>query len=122
MLDSHVVEAFPLVAHVTDLCVRVPVRPAIGGALPWRARRYLALVGGPAQGRLLRHFSPGVVHQHFATWSRAAVSTAAELHVPAIVTLHGYDVFEAIAPRGSLLGGVHAASRRPDRVRVAPSP
>lgn len=110
MLDAHVVEAFPLAAHVTDTTVQVPVTPAIIGPWPWSVRQRLALLGGPTQSRLLQRFKPDLLHQHFATWSRAALNTAAALAVPTVVTLHGYDVFEAIAPRGGLLGRVHASS------------
>ena len=112
MLADHVVEAFPLVAEVTDASVRLPVTPAISTPLPWRVRQYLALVAGPAQSRLLARFEPDLLHQHFATWSAGALRTAAALAVPSVVTLHGYDVFEALSPHRGALGRVHARSIR----------
>jgi len=117
LVPEHTIEAFPLVARVDDPSLKIPIRSALTQRAPWALARYLAPAMGTRQGRLVRAFAPDVVHQHFATWASHAVDAAAAVGAPAVVTLHGYDVFEAAHPRGGALGALHAGS-----IRAARSP
>jgi len=42
--------------------------------------------------RRLKHLNPALIHAHFAIDAAAALSIAKRLHIPLVVTLHGYDV------------------------------
>lgn len=46
----------------------------------------------PAFHRLLRSVNPVLVHAHFAPDGASALAIAKALHIPLVVTLHGYDV------------------------------
>lgn len=118
LVEEHRFAAFPLVARVRDASVGVPIRAAVPEVAPWSAARYLAAVAGRRQARLVTGFAPDIVHQHFATWAEHALDAAEAVSAPAIVTIHGYDVFEALSPRGGLLGGLHARSVGAARARA----
>lgn len=116
---EHTFDVFPLVARLGDSTLTVPVEPALTPRVPWSVARYLAPAVGARQERLVRRFEPELVHQHFATWSSRALRAASAVGAPAIVTLHGYDVFEAAHPRGGTLGRLHARSIEDARARAA---
>ncbi|MGM7422533.1 glycosyltransferase [Cellulosimicrobium sp. ES-005] len=89
---------FAIAASVTDPRLRDLVTGVVpSGAGGWRTvLSYQSAV--PRLRAQVRRFRPDLVHQHFATWSLAGAGAAADLGVPFLVTLHGYDVFLRSAP------------------------
>lgn len=67
-------------------------------------------------GRVVRDvvaWRPVVVHQHWATWSTASVVASRLLHVPLVVSVHGYDAF--LPPSGGALGHLKDLVKRTER-------
>ncbi|MGA2456132.1 MAG: glycosyltransferase [Terriglobales bacterium] len=69
--------------------------------------------------RRLRQEKPDLIHAHFALDGVCAMRLADELHVPLIVTLHGYDVTIADAVLGQTREGRRYLKRREELWRKA---
>lgn len=58
----------------------------------WGYRRLRLTGGSPKLRRLLRELEPAVIHAHFGGDGWLISRAAAQLGIPLIITLHGYDV------------------------------
>src|SRR6266702_6484179 len=72
--------------------------------------RYAPLA--PSFFRRLRAVSPSILHAHFATDGVQALPIAKALHLPLIVSLHGYDVTPSDAHFRESFSGRHYLSHR----------
>lgn len=97
LAGEHRVRMFALAADIRDPSVGVEVDAVVPSMGPWTVRIATALMTAPVaadvQARRIEAFTPDVVHQHFATWSRGAIAGAGRAHAPMLATIHGYDVF-----------------------------
>lgn len=105
----HAIRTFALAADIRDERVSASgmeiedfVRPRSMG---FRRREVLIPAVIPAMARAVVSYQPDLIHQHFGTWSTAAVRAHRVSGVPLMVTVHGADVF--------------ALQRRLDSVRPA---
>ncbi|WP_082716706.1 glycosyltransferase [Microterricola viridarii] len=110
---EHEFRFFCYVAQVTDPAVTVPIIEAVPlRSLPFRQRELvMPLFLGRMRG-LIQRFRPDVIHQHFATWSLAAVAASKRTGAPLITTLHGIDVFTALGPADTAMKRWHQRNFR----------
>jgi glycosyltransferase involved in cell wall biosynthesis len=102
--DRYTFEAFARVADIRDDALGVPIHDATPSRGRFARRAQASLAFGGRQIRAIRRFEPALVHQHFGTWSEPAVAAARANKVPLLTTVHGYDVFAAMAPRAARRG------------------
>ncbi len=88
----------------------VSVSPDWARNLPFRYKALAALTRERLLTKTIKSFEPQIIHQHFATWSKPAVTSAKDLGVPLAITLHGYDVFNQLAKPKNLLSRHHQKS------------
>lgn len=74
-----------------DPCESVLLTPTDTLADKLRRRLFLASGVAPQFVRVLERFRPVLMHAHFALDGAAALPLQKQLHVPLVVTLHGYD-------------------------------
>lgn len=106
LMGRNEIRTFALAADIRDREIRDSgvviqdfVRPR---SMPFKRRERLIPVALPALSHAVVSFEPDLVHQHFATWSSAAVVASRRAGVPLLVTVHGADVFAALRPLGSV--------------------
>jgi len=122
LANRHHFEAFALLADVRDSSVTVPIHDFAAFARLSAARRiYLAPFAGAAMAKGIREFNPDIIHQHFATWSGPAISSAHKLVRPLLTTVHGYDIRTLAKPARSPMQlwhqhNVRATQEHSDRV------
>lgn len=71
-----------------------PDRAPFGGSVAGRAAHRLSAAAGHrgVYDRFLRHQDVRLVHAHFGTSAVGVLPVARRLHLPLVVTFHGYDV------------------------------
>lgn len=93
MRALHEFEMFCLVADV-QAETSVPINDYVPARrMKFRSREVLMPAFIPRMVRGVKRFQPDVVHQHFGTWSLAAVEAARRSSATLVTTLHGADVF-----------------------------
>lgn len=110
---EHDFRFFCSVAEITDPTVTMPVVEAVPfPGLSFRQRELMMpLFAGRMRG-LIQRFRPDVIHQHFATWSLAAVAASKRSGAPLITTMHGIDVFTALGPADTAMRRWHKRNFR----------
>lgn len=110
---EHDFRFFCSVAEIKDPTVTMPVVEAVPfRSLSFRQREIMMpLFAGRMRG-LIQRFRPDVIHQHFATWSLAAVAASRRSGAPLITTMHGIDVFTALGPSDTAMRRWHKRNFR----------
>lgn len=102
---------FTSAADVRDQQVRasLPVSdasrsvPVLSGR-PYVVRQRVAPLLEPIAASAIAHWAPDLIHQHFANLSGAAVRAHRRCRAPLLLTVHGADVFLALAQPSSRHG------------------
>ncbi|WP_343317991.1 glycosyltransferase [Arthrobacter sp. TMP15] len=94
MKDKHDFQFFTLNANVATGVTELVIRQATpgGNLLGFDRKNMFMPLFEKRMAAQIRRFDPDVIHQHFATWSNAAVSASRATSAPLIVTVHGADV------------------------------
>jgi glycosyltransferase involved in cell wall biosynthesis len=78
------------------------------------ANLYRALPLGHSFYRRLSEFSPSILHAHFATDAAMALPIADALHLPLVVSLHGFDVTSSEEAHCKTSSGRYYLAHRPN--------
>ena len=91
---------------------QILLRGGLGTADKIADKIYRHVPWAPGFFRRLRAVSPSILHAHFATDAIQALPIAKALHLPLIVSLHGYDVTPSDANFRESAWGRHYLSQR----------